>query len=111
MAIGEIPSIYENTTGTITAATGNTVSNSTLVKAGSVVSIFGTITGDYAANSVIATLPSGFIPKNQQNILVHFVLNGNTVTHYLQVLTSGGLRLRYSNTHITSCTFGGAYVL
>ena len=111
MASGTIPSDFANTTGTITATSGLTLDASNCVRAGNVVSIFCSVSGDFALNSALATLPEGFRPQNTQRLLCRYVSSGENGFYFVRVLSDGTIDIRYSNTHATLCMFSGTIVL
>ena len=111
MASGTIPNEFADSTGTITAASGITLDNSNCVKSGNVVSIFCQVSGDFALNGVLATLPSGFRPKQVQRLLCRYISGGNDGFYFVRVLADGTIDIRYSNTHATQLLFSGTIVL
>ena len=110
MATGTIKNPQAVTTGTATANVGTILAQS-ITKCGNVVSIYISISGSFAPNQTIATLPSGFRPSTTQRVLATFDYAGSKAVTVFSVNSSGAIFASYGSSTISGIIFYGTIIL
>ena len=110
MATDKLKNPTGTETGTITANVGSVLAQ-TCTKCGVVASIYCSISGTFAPNTTIATLPEGFRPRTTQRLLAIFTYSGSLVVTVLSVGSDGKISTSYGNINISGMLIFGTIIL